>query len=77
MLDDETIRTWKANYKLDTMTPEGAMTWWYANNNGMAPAAAIAALGLALKEIERLKREVVSIFEDLQDAEDELYGLDD
>ena len=58
MLDDETIRTWKANYKLDTMTPAGAMTWWYVNNNGMAPAGAVAALGLALEEIERLKQEL-------------------
>ncbi len=70
MIDDETIRCWRINYKLDTLTPEGAATWWYSNNKGMAPASAIGALGMALEEIERLKQE-------LQDAEDELYGLDD
>jgi hypothetical protein len=61
MLDDETIRTWKVNYKLDTMTPEGAMVWWYAWNNGLAPAGAVAALGLALEEIERLKKELKEV----------------
>ena len=56
LIDDETIRCLRINYKLDTLTPEGAATWWYTNNNGMAPATAVGALGAALEEIERLKK---------------------
>jgi len=58
MLDDETIRCWRINYKLDTLTPEGAGCWWHSQMNGLAPAGAVAALGLALEEIERLKKEL-------------------
>ncbi len=54
-LDDETINCWKINYGLDKRTPEEAMRWWFNACNSMAPAGAVAALGLALEEIERLK----------------------
>ena len=58
MIDDETIRCWKINYGLDKRTPDEAMRWWFDGLNGKAPAGAIAALGLALEEIERLKMEL-------------------
>jgi hypothetical protein len=55
MIPDDVIECWKANYGLDKRTPEQAMRWWHDSCNGMAPAGAVAALGLCLIEIERLK----------------------
>ena len=63
MLDDETIRCWKVNYGLDKRTPEEAMRWWFKGMDGCAPAGAVAALGLALEEIERLKKELDEVTE--------------
>ena len=55
MIDAETINCWKLNYGLDNRTPADAMRWWHDNDNGRAPAGAVAALGLCLDEIEALK----------------------
>lgn len=55
MIDAETIRTWRINYGLDTRTPEQSMRWWSGEMHGCAPAGAVAALGLCLNEIERLR----------------------
>jgi hypothetical protein len=55
MIPDDVIECWKANYGLDKRTPEDAMRWWHDSCNGMAPAGAVAALGLCLIEIERLR----------------------
>lgn len=57
MIDAETIRTWRINYGLDTRTPEQAMRWWSGEMHGCAPAGAVAALGLCLDEIDRLRAE--------------------
>ena len=59
MIDHDTIKCWRINYGLDKRTPEEAMRWWNANCDGMAPAGAVAALGLALDEIERLLAKTV------------------
>ena len=55
MIDAKTINCWKLNYGLDNRTPADAMRWWHDNDNGRAPAGAVAALGLCLDEIEALK----------------------
>ena len=55
MITDDMIECWKVNYGLDKRTPEEAMRWWHDGNGGMAPAGAVAALGLCLLEIERLR----------------------
>lgn len=56
-LTDDMIQSWKANYGLDKRTPEDAARWWHDVFNGMAPAGAVAALGLCIQEIERLRGE--------------------
>jgi hypothetical protein len=55
MIDDEMICGWRINYGLDEKSPEDAMRWWNDAMDGRAPAGAVAALGLALNEIERLR----------------------
>lgn len=45
------IDCWRANYGLDKRSPEDAARWW-DDECGMAPAGAVAALGLALRELE-------------------------
>ena len=55
MIDPDYIKTWRINYGLDIRTPQAAARWWSDRNNGMAPAGAVAALGICLDEIERLQ----------------------
>lgn len=55
MIDAETIRTWRINYGLDARSPAEAMRWWSGEMHGCAPAGAVAALGICLDEIERLR----------------------
>lgn len=55
---DETIRCWRINYGMDTRTPMQAAQSWRDHSGGAelsAPAAAVAALGTAIEEIERLR----------------------
>ena len=49
------IDCWRINYGLDTRSPADAARYWSDTCAGMAPAGAVAALGLALAEIERLR----------------------
>ena len=56
-IDDGTIRTWRINYGLDKRTPAQAAQWWYDNFDGKAPAGAVAALGVALDELDALRKE--------------------
>ena len=56
MITDDMIECWKVNYGLDKRTPQDAARWWHDSFNGLAPAGAVAALGLCLLEIERLKK---------------------
>jgi hypothetical protein len=52
---DEMIVCWEIGYGLGKRTPEEAFRWWNDNNHGMAPAGAVAALGLCLAEIKALR----------------------
>jgi Lar family restriction alleviation protein len=45
------IECWRANYGLDQRTPADAARYWSDTCAGMAPAGAVAALGLALEEL--------------------------
>ena len=58
MITHETISCWRINYGLDTRTPFEAARWWHDKMAGKAPAGAVAALGLALEEIKRLRNEL-------------------
>lgn len=55
MIDDGTIDCWRKNYGLDKRSPEDAARWWAAHWSDMAPAGAVAALGLALQELDELR----------------------
>jgi hypothetical protein len=55
MVTKEMIKCCRINYKLDDRTYDEAFRWWHDKMNGMAPAGAVAALGLCLDEIERLR----------------------
>ena len=47
----QTIEHWRVNYGLDQLTPQQAAGYWKTRCAGMAPAGAVAALGLCLQEI--------------------------
>ena len=52
-VDQATIDCWRTNYGLDKRTPSEAAAWWHDNCGGLAPSGSVAALGVALYEIER------------------------
>jgi len=54
-IDDKMLSDWRINYGLDTRTPAEAMRWWHDNMDGKAPAGAVAALGLCIDELDRLR----------------------
>jgi hypothetical protein len=54
-VDQATIDCWRANYGLDKRTPADAAKWWSDNMRGLAPAGCVAALGVALDELEALR----------------------
>ena len=56
-IDATMLSDWRINYGLDTRTPAEAMRWWYDRMDGKAPAGAVAALGLCIDEIDRLRAE--------------------
>jgi ABC-type dipeptide/oligopeptide/nickel transport system permease component len=56
-IDDATIAAWRMNYGLDKRTPAQASKWWADAMLGMAPAGCVAALGVALDELESLRKE--------------------
>lgn len=58
-IDDKMLSDWRINYGLDTRTPAEAMRWWYDRMDGKAPAGAVAALGLCIDEIERLRAALI------------------
>jgi hypothetical protein len=61
MIDAKTIDCWRVNYGLDKRSPEDAHRWWNENFSGLAPSGAVAALGLCLIEIERLRAELQDV----------------
>ena len=54
-VDQATIDCWRANYGLDKRTPAKAAKWWSESLGGVAPAGCVAALGVALDELEALR----------------------
>lgn len=50
-VDQATIDGWRINYGLDKRTPAEAAQWWSDKLGGLAPAGAVAALGVALDEL--------------------------
>jgi len=76
MITDDHIKCWKINYGLDNKSPADAMRWWNDNNNGMAPAGAVAALGLCLEEMERMRATLERLREALESiAGGEIYPV--
>lgn len=57
IVTEQTIANWRANYGLATRTPPDAVRLWEATG---APAGAVAALGWALLEIERLRARIAA-----------------
>jgi hypothetical protein len=57
MITDEQISCWKTNYGLDKRSPQEAAAAWLERSwcNGMVPPGSVAALGLCIQEIERLR----------------------
>jgi hypothetical protein len=55
-IQQSTIECWRINYGLDTRTPAEAANWWHASMQGCAPSGCVAALGVALDELERLRQ---------------------
>ncbi len=58
-VDEKLISDWRINYGLDTRSPADAMRWWHDHMDGKCPAGAVAALGLCIEHIERLRAELV------------------
>jgi hypothetical protein len=54
-IDQATIDCWRVNYGLDKRTPAQAAKWWSDRLGGFAPSGCVAALGIALDELEALR----------------------
>jgi hypothetical protein len=50
------IECWRINFGLDKRSPKDAMRWWNDTMRGLAPAGAVAALGMLLQERETMLR---------------------
>ena len=55
-VDQDTIDCWRANYGLDKRTPAEAAKWWSDSMRGLAPSGCVAALGVALDELDALRK---------------------
>lgn len=54
-IDQATIDCWRINYGLVNRTPDQAAQWWSQNMHGLAPSGCVAALGVALDELDVLR----------------------
>ena len=61
------VDCWRANYGLDARSPADAARYWVDTCAGMAPAGAVAALGLLLQERERWVTAAAAALEVLDD----------
>ena len=59
-IDQATIDCWRINYGLDKRTPAEAAQWWHDSMRGFAPSGAVAALGVALDELESLRKDAAA-----------------
>jgi hypothetical protein len=71
-VDEKLISDWRINYGLDTRSPADAMRWWHDHMDGKCPAGAVAALGLCIDEIERLRSERLAFAQECDDLLAEL-----
>jgi hypothetical protein len=70
-VDQATIDCWRINYWLDKRTPADAARYWADRCSGMAPAGAVAALGIALDDLAALRLELARAYADsVQTVED-------
>jgi hypothetical protein len=60
VIGDETINRWRANYGLVERNPIQAAQFWKMTNGGMAPAGAVAALGICLDELAKMQAELAA-----------------
>jgi hypothetical protein len=56
-VDQSTIDCWRENYGLDKRTPAEAEKWWIDSMRGLAPSGCVAALGVALDELDALRKD--------------------
>ncbi|MGL4651467.1 MAG: hypothetical protein ACRC1H_18825 [Caldilineaceae bacterium] len=59
-ITQDVIDCWRINYGLDKRSPAEAAKWWSERHDGLAPSGAVAALGAALDEIDRLRADIHS-----------------
>lgn len=60
-VDQATIDCWRTNYGLDKRTPAEAAKWWGDNLRGLAPSGCVAALGVALDELDALRKDAARL----------------
>jgi len=53
------IDCWRLNYGLTNRTPAQAAQWWHDNMGGTAPSGCVAALGVALDELDAMRAELL------------------
>lgn len=56
VITDELMQRWQGHYGLTDRSPAEAARWWIEHMHGDVPAGAVAALGLAINEIKRLRK---------------------
>lgn len=59
-IDKSTIDCWRINYGLDCRSPADAARYWAETPVGMAPAGAVAALGVVLDELDSLRNDAAA-----------------
>lgn len=55
VITDELMQRWRDMYMLSDRSPAEALRWWVERMDGKVPPGCVAALGLALQEIVRLR----------------------
>jgi hypothetical protein len=67
-VSQEVIACWRKNYGLDKRTPAEAARWWHDNLDRKAPAGCVAALGIALDDMDMLRAEIERLRDGLEGA---------
>lgn len=56
-ITQDMVDCWSTNYGLDTRSPEEAARFWDESIYGMAPAGAVAALGMLIQERQAMRND--------------------